>query len=82
MCLLFHCSIVQVRDYIHVVDLADGHLAALNKLSNSSIGLFSEIVICPLFLVSVSLDEKFQNPLAYRINFKRNRLVLELVVSV
>ncbi|KAG5563466.1 hypothetical protein RHGRI_006032 [Rhododendron griersonianum] len=25
-----------VRDYIHVVDLADGHIAALNKLSDSS----------------------------------------------
>lgn len=27
-----------VRDYIHVVDLADGHVAALNKLADSSIG--------------------------------------------
>ncbi|VFQ68693.1 unnamed protein product [Cuscuta campestris] len=27
-----------VRDYIHVVDLADGHVAALNKLGDSSIG--------------------------------------------
>jgi UDP-glucose 4-epimerase len=27
-----------VRDYIHVVDLADGHIAALNKLSDPSIG--------------------------------------------
>lgn len=27
-----------VRDYIHVMDLADGHIAALRKLSDSSIG--------------------------------------------
>ncbi|GMH28838.1 hypothetical protein Nepgr_030681 [Nepenthes gracilis] len=27
-----------VRDYIHVVDLADGHIAALNKLSDPNIG--------------------------------------------
>ncbi|KAG6391450.1 hypothetical protein SASPL_149204 [Salvia splendens] len=27
-----------VRDYIHVVDLADGHIAALNKLSDTSVG--------------------------------------------
>ncbi|XP_047972780.1 UDP-glucose 4-epimerase GEPI48-like [Salvia hispanica] len=27
-----------VRDYIHVVDLADGHIAALNKLSDPSFG--------------------------------------------
>lgn len=26
---------LQVRDYIHVVDLADGHIAALKKLFNS-----------------------------------------------
>ncbi|KAG5539530.1 hypothetical protein RHGRI_019918 [Rhododendron griersonianum] len=28
-----------VRDYIHVVDLADGHIAALNKLSDPSVVL-------------------------------------------
>ncbi|KAL0312444.1 UNVERIFIED_CONTAM: UDP-glucose 4-epimerase GEPI48 [Sesamum radiatum] len=28
----------KVRDYIHVVDLADGHLAALAKLSDPSVG--------------------------------------------
>ncbi|KAL6556444.1 RmlD substrate binding domain [Orobanche gracilis] len=27
-----------VRDYIHVVDLADGHIAAVNKLSDPSVG--------------------------------------------
>ncbi|KAK6158438.1 hypothetical protein DH2020_005752 [Rehmannia glutinosa] len=27
-----------VRDYIHVVDLADGHIAALDKLSDPSVG--------------------------------------------
>lgn len=32
---------VQVRDYIHVLDLAEGHIAALRKLfdSSSNIGL-------------------------------------------
>ncbi|KAA3457031.1 UDP-glucose 4-epimerase 2-like [Gossypium australe] len=29
---------LQVRDYVHVVDLADGHIAALKKLSDSKIG--------------------------------------------
>ena len=29
-----------VRDYIHVVDLAKGHVAALNKIQNESEGLF------------------------------------------
>lgn len=32
-----------MRDYIHVVDLADGHIAALNKLSDPSIG--TDIII-------------------------------------
>ncbi|KAL3635788.1 hypothetical protein CASFOL_020335 [Castilleja foliolosa] len=27
-----------VRDYIHVVDLADGHIAAVNKISDPSVG--------------------------------------------
>lgn len=30
----------QVRDYIHVMDLADGHIAALQKLSDPSIGMY------------------------------------------
>ena len=29
----------QVRDYIHVVDLADGHIAALEKLDDAKIGM-------------------------------------------
>lgn len=28
----FSIGVLQIRDYIHVVDLADGHIAALNKL--------------------------------------------------
>jgi UDP-glucose 4-epimerase len=27
--------VLQIRDYIHVVDLADGHIAALKKLFDS-----------------------------------------------
>ncbi|KAM7531412.1 hypothetical protein LguiB_034822 [Lonicera macranthoides] len=34
----FLSSTSQVRDYIHVMDLADGHIAALKKLSDNSIG--------------------------------------------
>lgn len=30
--------LLQVRDYIHVVDLADGHISALKKLEDSEIG--------------------------------------------
>lgn len=29
----------QVRDYIHVIDLADGHIAALHKLDDPKIGM-------------------------------------------
>jgi UDP-glucose 4-epimerase len=28
-----------VRDYIHVVDLADGHICALQKLDDTEIGM-------------------------------------------
>jgi len=45
-----------VRDYIHVVDLADGHAAALKKLSDPGIGTsllpFSESGIVTMFLFS------------------------------
>ena len=42
--LVLNCFTFQVRDYIHVVDLADGHIAALRKLFNSEIGQNSDIV--------------------------------------
>lgn len=32
--------VFQVRDYIHVVDLADGHIAALHKLSEANTGMY------------------------------------------
>jgi len=33
---------MQIRDYIHVMDLADGHIAALRKLfATDNIGLSS-----------------------------------------
>ena len=41
MSMMYWCLLTyphQVRDYIHVVDLADGHIAALHKLLNSEIG--------------------------------------------
>lgn len=31
-----------VRDYVHVVDLADGLIAALNKVFVPSVGMISE----------------------------------------
>lgn len=37
----------QVRDYIHVVDLADGHIAALRKLDASGVGMFQ--ILTPSF---------------------------------
>lgn len=33
------CDALQVRDYIHIIDLADGHVAALKKLTDPSIGM-------------------------------------------
>jgi UDP-glucose 4-epimerase len=36
----------QVRDYIHVVDLADGHIAALHKLEEADIGIALKIYPC------------------------------------
>lgn len=50
---LFDCF--QVRDYIHVVDLADGHIAALNKLSDPSVGMSSELRISFSFFEFSSL---------------------------
>lgn len=44
------CLLFQVRDYIHVVDLADGHIAALNKLDEPSIGQI------PLFNLGILLQ--------------------------
>lgn len=47
--------VFQVRDYIHVVDLADGHICALQKLDDTEIGrlffflkylMFSTVHIC------------------------------------
>lgn len=52
---VFTLSLLQVRDYIHVVDLADGHIAALRKVDDPSIGIlfssgfawpFHNIVLC------------------------------------
>lgn len=41
---LFILLSFQVRDYIHVIDLADGHIAAVKKLADPSVGmlLFSD----------------------------------------
>ncbi|CAA3023558.1 UDP-glucose 4-epimerase 5 [Olea europaea subsp. europaea] len=42
-----------VRDYIHVVDLADGHIAALSNVSDLSVGQ-----IMTWRLISVELGEQ------------------------
>lgn len=44
----------QVRDYIHVVDLADGHIAALQKLFDPSTGeyLLFLMIVTSLFKLS------------------------------
>lgn len=41
----------QVRDYIHVIDLADGHIAALRKLDDLKISKDYFLNSC-LFLLS------------------------------
>ena len=41
----------QVRDYIHVIDLADGHIAALRKLDDLKISKGYLLNSC-LFLLS------------------------------
>lgn len=54
----------QVRDYIHVVDLADGHIAALRKLDEPTVGMcmklarsfLSLLILCLLILQSTSLS--------------------------
>jgi nucleoside-diphosphate-sugar epimerase len=38
-------SLLQVRDYIHVVDLADGHIAALRKLDDPKTGTITKFII-------------------------------------
>ena len=45
MIILIVLIFFQVRDYIHVVDLADGHIAALRKLGDEKIGMSFVIVL-------------------------------------
>lgn len=52
----------QVRDYIHVVDLADGHIAALCKLDEPGIGMCYEIDLFFLFYAYLVLVDSLQNP--------------------
>ncbi|MBA0679987.1 hypothetical protein Goari_011721 [Gossypium aridum] len=71
-----------VRDYIHVVDLADGHIAALCKLSDPKIGifhilyfvsfhvmslLFSELLLFCIYNYLLLLVELALNPTSYAI---------------
>ena len=44
----------QVRDYIHVIDLADGHIAALRKLDDLKISKFYLLSSC-LFLLFIMI---------------------------
>lgn len=57
---------LQVRDYIHVVDLADGHIAALKKLFNSkSIGVHKissdmlvNVILYIPYILNINIDSK------------------------
>lgn len=55
----FFFFFAQVRDYIHVMDLADGHIAALRKLEDCKIGMmilttpFVFLLHCEIILSSV-----------------------------
>jgi nucleoside-diphosphate-sugar epimerase len=42
---------LQVRDYIHVVDLADGHIAALRKLDDPKTGTITKFIIFKPFIL-------------------------------
>jgi nucleoside-diphosphate-sugar epimerase len=46
----------QVRDYIHIVDLADGHIAALRKLDEPSVGMCREIDMFVFYAYIVLVD--------------------------
>jgi nucleoside-diphosphate-sugar epimerase len=48
----------QVRDYIHVVDLADGHIAALHKLEEADIGIIPNISLSYLLTLTRVLSKK------------------------
>lgn len=52
----------QVRDYIHVVDLADGHIAALCKLDEPGIGMCYESDLFFLFYTYLVAVDFLQNP--------------------
>ncbi|KAA0037148.1 UDP-glucose 4-epimerase GEPI48-like [Cucumis melo var. makuwa] len=49
-----------VRDYIHVVDLADGHIAALHKLDAAGIGLIDLCCLMVLGLEYILFQEVVQ----------------------
>lgn len=51
MMLIFTFSTLkfQVRDYIHVVNLADGHTAALKILSDPNIGVYLFLIADDIF---------------------------------
>jgi len=49
----------QVRDYIHVVDLADGHIAALHKLEEADIGIIPNISLYYLLTLTRVVMGKF-----------------------
>lgn len=71
ICLLSH---EQIRDYIHVMDLADGHLAALRKLFDSEDSGLSLSLSLSIYL----LKEKQWLPIFYK---KKLQVVNEYITS-
>ncbi|KAL6582834.1 UDP-glucose 4-epimerase 2 [Orobanche minor] len=49
-----------VRDYIHVVDLADGHIAALNKLSDPAAELAAAVISAEVRLTMEEMKQKLK----------------------
>jgi len=75
-----------IRDYIHVIDLAKGHISALNYLNNNNKGLFREWNLgtgkgSTVFEVFNSFCKVINKSLPYEIVDRRNGDVLNLTAD-
>ena len=59
-----------VRDYIHVVDLAQGHLAALNKLNKEGKGLFIYNLGTGTGVSVLDMVKSFEEITGNKVNYK------------
>ena len=59
-----------VRDYIHVVDLAKGHLAALNKLDKEGKGLYIYNLGTGTGYSVLDMVKSFENATGQKVNYK------------